>query len=205
MIGRASCIATMLIAAAVSAQESHVLFEDRFDDKLAEGWSWLNDDTSLWRVRNGALELRHLPDRNGIRRDVPHVLHDRDTPFAIEATFTSLNEPTRQWEQVGLFWYIDGVERFKFVKERIDGELYVFPGKKPMKAKKVQLRLIVRGAKVQAQYRPDAKGEWLTAFEGDFPAPGEASEQVGVVCFHGPADAGHWVRVDDFRIVRLGE
>ena len=61
---------------------------------------------------------------------------------------------------------------------RIDGKVYVFPGKKPMDAKTVQLRLVVDGDKVVAQYRPDAQGEFLTAFEGPLPKPD--GDQVGV-------------------------
>ena len=125
---------------------------------------------------------------------------DRSTGvWAIEVTITSKSEPTQQYEQTGIYWMQNDKLVFKFVKERIDGKLYVFPGKKPMEAQTVQLRLIVDGEKVTAQYRPDAKGEFLTAFEGKLPKPG--NDQVGVQCWHGPTDAEHWIRFDDFRVM----
>jgi regulation of enolase protein 1 (concanavalin A-like superfamily) len=120
-------------------------------------------------------------------------------------TLTSVQPPSEQYEQAGLGWYLDGKLAFKFVKERIDGKVYVFPGKKEMDAATVQLRLVVRAGKVTAQYRPDAKGDFQTAFAADAPQSGKARAQIGLMCFHGPKDSEHWIRFDDFRIVRLSE
>ena len=86
--------------------------------------------------------------------------------FAIEVTVTNTTKPTTQWEQAGITWYTGGKPVFKLVKELIDGDLYIIPGKKPMKAQTVQLRLIVTADSWTAQYRPEGKGEFQTAAAG---------------------------------------
>lgn len=123
--------------------------------------------------------------------------------FAIEVTVTNTVKPTRQYEQAGITWYHDGKPVFKLVKEFIDGQLYIIPGRKPMPAKSVQLRLIVTADRWTAQYRPDAKGEFQTAAAGGLPAPGK--DQVSIQCYNGPPDSKHWIRFDDFRIQRLDD
>ena len=72
-----------------------------------------------------------------------------------------------------------------------------------MPGEAVQLRLIVSTDRWIAQYRPEGKGEFLVAAEGRLPAPGE--DQVSIQCYHGPPDAEHWIRFDDFRILQMPE
>ena len=92
---------------------------------------------------------------------------------------------------------------FKLVKELIDGDLYIIPGKVPMASKKVQLRLVVTADAFEAQFRPDGKGEFRTAAKGPLPPPGD--DGVSIQCYNGPPDAEHWIRFDDFRITQLPE
>jgi hypothetical protein len=54
-----------------------------------------------------------------------------------------------------------------------------------------------------AQYRPDAKGEFQTAASGKL-EPGK-DEKVSLQCYQGPADAAHWMRFSDFRILQWEE
>ena len=54
-----------------------------------------------------------------------------------------------------------------------------------------------------AQYRPNGEGDFLTAAEGTLPPP--ADDQVSIQCYNGPPDAEHWIRFDDFRILKAGE
>src|SRR5262249_13871769 len=115
----------ILATSPVLAAEPKVLFEDRFEGKLADGWTWLKQNDRAWRIQDGALELRVLPGQENIlARTVPDPA---DGPFAVEVTLTSVPQPTEQYEQVGFFWYANGKQGSKFVKERIDGKLYVFP------------------------------------------------------------------------------
>lgn len=90
---------------------------------------------------------------------------------------------------------------FKLVKELVDGQLMIIPGRKPMTNATVQLRLLLEGDSFTAQFRPDAKGEFQTAETGKLPC-GD-NEQVSLQCHHGPTDTEHWIRFTDFRIVEL--
>jgi hypothetical protein len=194
--------AVALLAAPLGAAEWEVVFEDGFEGELDSGWSWLREDPDAWRIRDDGLEIRLQPGvaatvRNALLREAP----DRTKGvYAIDVTVTSHTLPTQQYEQAGITWYHEGKPIFKLVKERIDGDRVIIPGRKPMEARSVQLRLIVTEDSWTAQFRPDAEGEFQTAASGALPAPGK--EQVSLQGYHGPPDAEHWVRFDDFRISR---
>jgi len=185
------------------AAEPEVVFEDRFDGKLAKGWTWLRENPDAWRIKEKALEIHVQPGvahnvKNALVRKAPDRTQGK---FAIELTVSNHTRPTRQYEQAGITWYRDGKPVFKLVKELIDGDLYIIPGKKPMAAKKVQLRLIVTAEGLTALYRPDGKGEFKLAAKKPLPKP--ANDQVSIQCYNGPPDAEHWIRFDDFRILKL--
>ncbi|MBI4582941.1 MAG: GH32 C-terminal domain-containing protein [Planctomycetes bacterium] len=187
------------------AGKEKVLFEDRFEGKLGEGWTWLRENPPYWRLRDSALEIHVEPGladtvKNALLRPAPDR---RRGKFAIEATITSLSKPTQQYEQAGITWYTGGKPVFKFVKELVDGQTMMIPGRKPMASETVQLRLVVSADGFTAQYRPDGKGEFQTAASGPLPAPGD--DQVSLQCYHGPTGAEHWIRFDDFRIAPLAE
>jgi hypothetical protein len=197
------CLA--VLAASGSGAELKVIFEDRFQEKPGAGWTWLKQDDRAWRVREGALELRVMPGGapgNVLARTLPDP---GEKPFAVEVTLTSVPQPTVQYEQVGFFWYANGKQGPKFVKERIDGKVYMFPGKKELTTATVQMRLVVTGRKFTGQYRPDAKGEFLTAFTGAVPAAEKGKLQIAINCYNGPKDAEHWIRFKEFRIVEVSE
>ena len=182
-----------------------VIFEEQFDSSLDGGWKWLRENPRSWRMRRGALEIRVEP---GVARNVKNALV-RQAPdrsrgkYAIDVTVTNTTKPVQQYEQAGITWYNNDKPVFKLVKELVDGKLMIIPGRKPMTSKTVQLRLIVTKDNFIAQFRPDAKGEFQTAAAGKLPAPGD--DQVSIQCYNGPADAEHWIRFDDFRIVELPE
>ncbi|MFH1922461.1 MAG: hypothetical protein ABIP48_21580 [Planctomycetota bacterium] len=196
-------VAWLLFCTALSAAEDPPLFEDRFEGKLGEGWTWIRENPDAWRIAEGALEICVEPGlaatvKNALVREAP----DRSKgKFAFEVTVANTTRPIRQFEQAGLTLYHEGKPVFKLVKELIGGELYIIPGKVPMGSTKVQLRLIVSADSFTAQFRPDAKGEFKTAATGRLPAPGK--DQISVQCYHGPPDAEHWIRFDDFRILKL--
>jgi regulation of enolase protein 1 (concanavalin A-like superfamily) len=189
----------------LGAAEPKALFEDRFDGKLADGWSWLRENPKTWRFRDGALEIRVEPGvaptvKNALVREAP----DRSKgKFAFEVTVTNLTKPIQQYEQAGLTLYHDGKPVFKLVKELIDGKLYIIPGKVAMDAKTVQLRLVVTADGFEAQFRPEGKGEFKTAAKGKLPPPGK--DQISIQCYNGPPAAEHWFRFDDFRILKLAD
>lgn len=195
----------LALCSSAFAAEPAVVFEDTFASKLGEGWSWLREDAAAWRVKDDALEIRVQPGlaatvKNALVRKAPDR---RQGKFAIEVTITNLTKPKQQYEQAGITWYSNGKPVFKLVKERVDGQLMIIPGRKAMTNDTVQLRLIVAGDTFTAQFRPDAKGEFQTAAEGKLPA--WADDQVSIQCYNGPPDAEHWIRFDDFRILELKE
>jgi hypothetical protein len=188
-----------------TAESSLVNFSDTFEKNVAEGWTWLREDSNTWRLKNGGLEIMVEPGKahdvkNALVRQAP----DRSTgTYAIDLTVTNHIVPTQQYEQAGITWYTDGKPVFKLVKELVDGELYIIPGKVPMTAQTVQLRLIVTVNSWKAQFRPDGKGDFLTAKEGELPPPN--NDQVSIQCYNGPPDAEHWIRFDNFSITKLEE
>jgi hypothetical protein len=199
------CVALGMLIGVVSAGEPRVLFEETFDGKLGDGWTWLRENKDAWRIREQGLEICVEPGvaptvKNALVRKAP----DRaKVKFAVEVTITFTAAPTRQYEQGGITWYHEGKPVFKLVHERIDGKTWIIPGKKPAPGKTVQLRLVVDGRRWTAQYREDPKGKFQTAGSGELPPPGH--DQVSIQCYNGPPDAEHWIRFDNFRIVELRE
>jgi len=189
----------------VSAAEPKLVFEDGFDGKLGDGWSWLREDPAAWRIKDGALEIQIQPGAAGtVKNALVRPAPDRRAgSFAIDVTVTFQQKPTQQYEQGGITWYHGGKPVFKLVHERIDGELFIIPGRKPLTAEAVPLRLIVTATSWTAQYRAGSESEFETAGTGSLPEPGE--DQVSIQCYQGPPDAEHWMRFDDFRIWKLAE
>lgn len=197
-----AAIATLL-STATEQSSAGVIFEDRFGRQLADGWRWLRENPPNWRIREQALEIRVEPGvadtvKNALLRAAPDRSQGR---YAIEVTVTNTAAPSNQYEQAGITWYCAGKPVFKLVKEFIDGALYIIPGKVRMDSRTVQLRLEVTADSFTAQFRPNAEGEFKTAASGPLPPPAE--DEVSIQCYNGPADAEHWMRFADFRIVEL--
>ncbi|MCY2994890.1 MAG: hypothetical protein NTY19_44565 [Planctomycetota bacterium] len=193
------------LASPLCAAEPQMVFEDRFDGQLADGWNWLREHKEFWRIQHGALEIHNeAGDGGSVKNALLRKAPDRSLgKSAIEVTVTNLTKPTQQFEQAGITWYQAGKPVFKLVKELVDGQLLIIPGRKPLAAETVQLRVIVTVDSWTAQYRPDGKGEFQTAATGKLPPPGD--DQVSIQCYHGPTGAEHWIRFDDFRVLKLAE
>ena len=198
-------VALPMLSLSLSAAEPKVVFEDTFDGKPAKGWTWLRENPDAWRIKDKGLEIRVEPGvantvKNALLRPAPDRSRGK---YAIEVTVTNHTVPTQQYEQAGITWYQNDKPVFKLVKELVNGKLLIVPGVKPMAAESVQFRLIVTADSWTAQYRPDGKGEFQTAATGKLPAPGK--DQVSIQCYNGPPEAEHWIRFDDFRILKLAE
>lgn len=180
-----------------------VLFEDTFEGKLAEGWTWLREDPNTWRIREDSLEIRVEPGvahtvKNALRRKAPDPSLGK---VAIEVTVVFLTRPTNQYEQAGITWYHQNQPVFKLVHENINDKTYIIPGRKPTDTLAVDLRLVLEGEKYQAQYRPAGQGEFQTAQEGKLSRGPD--DMVSIQCYNGPPNAEHWIRFDNFRILQL--
>ncbi len=182
----------------------NIIFEDPLNGSLSDGWSWLREHSDYWRLTDTGLEIRVEPGvkdtvRNALLRPAP----DRSSgTFAIEVNITNHTRPTQQYEQAGITWYSGGEPIFKLVKEFIDGDLYIIPGRQPMPIDSVRLRLIVTAESWEAQYRPDGESTFHTAKTGDLPPPG--NDQVSIQCYNGPEEGAHWISFANFQITRLG-
>jgi nicotinamidase-related amidase len=202
----AALLGAPLSGATLGGAAGQVVFEDRFEGRLGPGWEWLRENPDGWRIRDGGLEIRVEPGmadsvRNALVRPAPDRSRGR---YAIEVTLRNLADLTEQYEQAGLTWYSDGRPVFKLVKELVHGEgLIMIPSRKPMTRERVQLRLIVSANHYVAQYRPDGQGDFVTAAAG--PLEPSKNEQISLQGYHGPADQAHWVRFEQFRIIRLDE
>ena len=180
-----------------------IIFQDTFDGGLDSGWSWLREHPDDWRIRDGGLEICVRPGvkdtvQNALLRSAP----DRgDGAYAVEVTITNHSQPTQQYEQAGITWYHNGEPVFKEVKELIDGDLYIIPGKQPMPTQSVRLRLVVTASTWEAQFRAEGESAFQTAASGELPPPGD--DQVSIQCYNGPEKGDHWIRFSDFCIRRV--
>jgi len=205
---RSILVIAVILAAAYSptfVADPQVIFEDRFEAKLAEGWTWLREDKPAWRIREGGLEIRVQPGKagtakNALVRDVPERVKGK---WMFEVSVSNLAEPIQQYEQAGMTWYRDGKPVFKLVKERVDGKTVIVPGKIPIAEKTVRLRLTVQGDGYVAEFQPEGQEQWRQAATGTLPAAGKGKDQISLQCYDGPPKAEHWMRFSDFRILRL--
>ena len=172
----------------MNSTDEQVIFADNFDGGVDPSWSWIREHPGFWRTTDDGLEIRAEPGkadtvRNALVRPAP----DRNAgTFAIEVTVTNHTSPTEQYEQAGITWYHDGEPVFKEVKELVDGKIFIIPGKAPMPAASVRIRLVVTANSWEAQYRADGDAEFQTAATGELPAPGD--DQVSIQCYNGPSD-----------------
>lgn len=194
-----------------------VLFEEAFRDRLAPGWSWVREEPSAWRLRDGALELRVLPGnlwggannaRNVLVRPAPDPA---DGELVI--TVTIENAPTGQYEQVNLAWYYDDRHMVKLGREVVDGPVCVVMGREerdqcrtvaviPVPGSRYQLRLRARGEHLRGEYRAEGVADWTLAGECTLPAPPGGQPKISLHAYQGPADREHWARLTGFRITR---
>ena len=186
-----------------------VIFEDNFENKLNKNWSWLRENKEYWRIQNNGLEIRVLPgDENTVRNALILPAPDRNSgTYSIEITVSNYTHPIQPYEQAGITWYNDGKPVAKIVKELIDppnvphksgGNIFIFPGDVSIQQEKVRLRLLVSAHLWIAQYHFENNLEFHTAATGELPL--QNNDHVSIQCFHGPQNAEHWVRFENFQI-----
>jgi len=196
----------LLVLPLAASGADGVIFEDPLAKKLGEGWSWLREVPTDWRITDEGLEIKMEPQpasgwRNILYRKAPKK---DDGPFVVTVEVKAVQPYSNQYQQAGIFWMQGNDQKFKFVSERIDGELYVFPGKKPIKVSHVVLRLRIDGRKVIAEYQPEGKGEFLLAFEGTLPERNDETDRIAFQCWHGPAGTEAWTQFRKFSITKPG-
>ena len=209
-----SLLVCMALAVTI-CRADELLFQDDFNGRLGEGWSWLREHREYWRAGERGLEVRTEPGnmwgpandaRNVLLRPAPDATTDE-----IEVSVNVASTPTGQYEQADLVWYFDDSHMVKIGRELVDGKLSIVMGREendrtrtiaiiPLDAASVRLRLLVKGNRIRGQFRaPDAK-DWRDAGQCDLPGNGGA--KISLQFYQGPAQAEHWARVTEFRVRR---
>jgi len=200
----------LLGLAASTAAES---FHDDFRGRLADGWSWVREDPSDWRVTERGLEIRIRPGNLwGPANDARNVLVRQvatASNAATEITVTLENRPTGQYEQTDLVWYYDDSHMVKLGQELVDGKLSLVMGREendhartiaiiPIQSAVVQVRLTVTNQSIRGEFRERAQGDWRFAGECDLPIKG--SPKISLQTYQGPKGVEHWARFREFSI-----
>jgi regulation of enolase protein 1 (concanavalin A-like superfamily) len=206
----------LLVCLGLRAAADEVVFRDGFQGQLAEGWSWVREDRTGWRVLERGLEVRLQPGNLwGPSNNATNVLTRPIPPSALpnlEVGVTVTNRPREQYEQVNLVWYYDDGHMVKLGQEQVDGKLSLVMGREeadrtrtiallPLEALAVELRFLVRGERIRGEYRPAGAADWLVAGETDLPVHG--TPQVSLQCYQGPKSRDRWARFTSFYLKRI--
>jgi hypothetical protein len=210
---------TAALALVLFTQDA-ALFEEKFaEGKLAEGWSWIREDATGWKVESGALKVKCLPGSIWYKkRDAKNLLVRKlavaateEAPVSIEVTVDS--DPETNAEQCGLFLYYDDANYVKLIREcnrkkpgivlarQAKGFPESLPPKEELKGP-IHLKLVWSGAKVTGSYK--TAGDWVPVGEYELPEP--TSELKIALGAHGAApDADRWATFTAFRIAKAAK
>lgn len=196
-------------------ESAKLVFRDDFAGKLGDGWQWLREDKSAWRITSDGLEIRIQPGnlwgnannaRNVLVRPIPQP-NDKEVMISV----TVRNHPTGQYEQANLAWYYDDAHMVKLGQELVDGRLCIVMGREendrtrtiaiiPINAFAVELQLRAHHKTLHGRFRPTGTDEWQQAGECDLPIPTNGHPMASIHCYQGPPDAGRWVQFSSFRV-----
>ncbi len=205
----------LLVIFATTSIADTLLFEDPFQGKLKEGWSWLREDPAGWRVTDNGLEIKIEPGNMwGGANDAKNILM---RPVSIPKTGLSVqcsieNSPSSQYEQVDLVWYYDDAHMVKIGLELVHGQLSLVMGREekdraktlsiiPLKSGKLDLRLDVHGKNIRGQWRYTGTGKWQEGGKCDLPVKG--APKITLQCYQGNPNDVHWARIHSFKMVEL--
>lgn len=212
---RFSVLYVAFVCAAVGAEprEGSVLFEEKFQGKLADGWSWIREDKDDWKVADGTLQIRAARGNLWEKENDARNLLLRPPPKDVKsfvAEVTVSHTPVTFGEQAGLLWYRDDDNYVKLVKEFYDGKTWVVvaverDGKAEYReadcrAEWVTFRLTVAGEKLTAAFRHVGGTGWKNM--GGFTFDPKSDARIGLTAHHAPADSQRRAHFRDFRISR---
>ncbi|MDO5582012.1 MAG: hypothetical protein Q4G69_12855, partial [Planctomycetia bacterium] len=123
---------------------------------------------------------------------------------SIETELSCVPAPCNQYQQGGICWIRGGRVIFKLVHERVDGQMYIFPGKIPVDSSVVRLRITMGvNNDLVAEYSGSGDSGYRKIYEGKLSV--NKDDQLGLQCWNGPASNNHWMRVHFFKITRRSE
>ncbi|MDZ4821276.1 MAG: hypothetical protein SGJ20_20130 [Planctomycetota bacterium] len=202
-----------------------VLFEDKFEGKLSPKWKIVGLKKEDYRIKNGELEMRVQPgektkDSPMLKVLIPFEAKDNVTASVDLTIVDKFTEPT---ETAGLYLINESGPEFRAEKRKLNGLLVFSPAKPEFIGKQGEdgdpqqyalkfwpanesfgaLQIIVSSDRAFFQVGPSKDGKYLNLFHSaiitDRPGRGFGLRTCG-----GPADKEHWVRFDNFRVVRDG-
>ena len=201
------------------APRERVLFEDQFNGKLGDGWSWLYEDKENWRVEGGKLQIRATggasfmkmhTGKNYLLRTPPDV---KTGELSVEVYVE--NKPTAQYEHAGLMWFYDDDNFVVINKECFSGKAsiicFVEKDSKPVphkqteilyEAEGVWMRFRVEGKHIVGEYRAAPTDPWREVGHGELPVKGPPT--VGFHAGYAPKkELNRWASFSHFKIAEL--
>jgi hypothetical protein len=200
-----------------------VLFEDTFDNGLSPKWTVVGLGKEDYRVKDGGFEMRVQPGKATKETPMLMVLLPFETSETVTASvdLTPLDRFTEPAEAAGLFLTDEDSREFGAEKMNVNGHLVFSPsevefiGKEgtegdpqqyalkfwPANSESGPLRIIVRGNYAHFQVGPTKDDKYLNFFHSAI-RPNEPKRGFALSASGGPTDKEHWVRFDNFRVVR---
>ena len=209
--GLAIMATTLLLAV-----QGGVLFEERFDDALDKGWSWVRPDTDGWHLRNGALSLRVSPGGLFQDHDGGRNILIRNLALGVDGVVVSVelsHRPEGLYENGGIILYEDDDNYIVVNKESYPGHdpplrlqvvaesdgVVTVPHHAAYDREDVVLGMRIAGGSVTGLYRYSDEDPW-TPF-GSVDLPRWDRFRIGLKVTYGVEGVLRWAEFDNFRIV----
>lgn len=213
----------LLAFAAPNCFAEDVVFEDKFERALSDKWQVVGLEKSDYRIRDGGLEMRVQPGKAGTKTPMVKVILpvQEEVSMVASVKVTVLDPFTADHEFAGVYLLDESGPEFGAKKERVDGKLVFAPGQYLFKGKPGEegdvekydvkytpeekdagpLRIIVRGGYAFFQVGPSADDKYQNYFHS---AIRKKTKERGfcLMAAGAPDKASHWVRFENFRVVR---
>jgi len=204
---------SLVLLAGADSRETDALFREDFKGKLADGWAWVREDKTSWKLGDGFLQVRPLAGNLWEGENGAKNLLLRDPPagaksFVAEVTLS--HTPLAFGEQSGLLWYADDDNYVKLTKEFYDDKTWVVlaaerGGKAEYaeaecRAEWVTLRLTVTADGVKGAFMAVGGTDWKPVGDGVMKFPRPEKPRIGLTAHHGPEGVQRWATFTHFRI-----
>lgn len=216
-------VVIQVVATVQAGSADEVLFEDTFDSGLSPKWNVVGLKEDAYRVKDGGLEMRVHPGIANEETPMLMVLLPFETSESVTASvdLTLLDRFTEPTEAAGLFLTDEDSREFGAEKMNLNGHLVFSPGEVefigkegtegdpqqyalkfwPANNELGALRIIVSGNYGHFQAGPSKDGKYHNFFHSAL-RPNEPKRGFALSASGGPTDKEHWVRFDNFRVVR---
>jgi hypothetical protein len=200
-----------------------VLFEDNFARALSPKWEVVGLKETDYRVKNGGLELRVQPGKLTADTPMLRVLLPFTSSDSVTASvrLTVLDEFTQDGELAGAFLIDETGWEFRATQERVGGKRVYSPGEYKFSGKPGEegdpgkyevaytaatedagpLRIIVHRGHAFFQVGPSKERKYLNFFHSAIRSKTK-SRGFCLTAAGAPEGAAHWVRFENFRVVK---